>query len=86
MEGRKFVKDLKKKDICFAVIPNKPSKKTKDNIPEEIDKILTEYKEIISNNVLDGLPLMRSIDHCVDLIPRAILLNKAPHRLTPTKN
>lgn len=86
MEGRKFVKDLKKNDVCFTMIPNKPSKKIEDNVPEEIDKLLNEYSDIISNNVPDGLPPKRSIDHCMNLIPGASLLNKAPHRLTPTEN
>ena len=54
MEGINFVKDLKKNDVCFVVILNKPSKRTKDNVPEEIDKLLTEYVEIISDNVPDG--------------------------------
>ena len=41
---------------------------------------------IIFDNVLDGLPPMRCIHHCMDLIPRSSLPNKAPHRLTPKKN
>ena len=47
-------------------------------------EFLNEYKDIFSEDILDGLPPMRSISHCMNLIPRASLLNKAPYRLTPT--
>lgn len=36
--------------------------------------------------LLDGLPPIRSIRHCMDLIPDASLPNKAPYRMTPKEN
>ena len=55
-------------------------------VPEEIIKLLNEYKDIIANDLPDGLPPIRSISHCMDLISRAIFPNKSPYRLTPTEN
>ena len=57
-----------------------------ERVPEEIKKMLNEYKDIIVDDIPDGLPLVRSISHCMDLIPGASLPNKAPYRLTPAKN
>ena len=37
-------------------------------------------------DILDGLPPIRSISHCMDLIPGASFPNKAPYRLTPIEN
>ena len=34
----------------------------------------------------DGLPPLKSIIHCMDLITRASFMNKEPYRLTPTEN
>ena len=51
----------------------------------EITKFLNEYKEIIADDIPNGLPPIRSMSHCMDLIPRASLPNKAPYRLTPTE-
>ena len=45
-----------------------------------------EYKDIVADDIPNGLPLVRSISHCRDLIPRASLPNKEPHRLTPIEN
>ena len=53
---------------------------------EEIEKFLNEYKDIISNDISDGLPPVRSISHSMDLIPGAIFPNKAPYRLILTEN
>ena len=44
--------------------------------------MLNEYKDIVVDDIPDGLPLVRSMD----LIPGASSPNKAPYRLTPTKN
>jgi len=57
-----------------------------DLVPQEIVELLNEYKEIVAKDIHDGLPLIRSISHCMDLIPGASLSNKVPYRLTPIEN
>ena len=44
---------------------------------------MNEYKDIVAENKPNGLPPMRSISHCMDLILGAGLPNKAPYKLTP---
>ena len=55
-------------------------------VPKEIVELLNEYKDIIDDDIPNNLPPVRSISHCMDLIPKASFPNKAPHRLTPTEN
>ena len=57
-----------------------------DRMLEEIVELLNEYKEIVAEDIPNGLPPVRSISHCMDLIPGASLPKKAPYRLTPTEN
>ena len=57
-----------------------------DLMPKEIAKFLNEYKDIIVDDIPNGLPPIRSISHCMDLIPGDSFPNKAPYRLTPTEN
>ena len=47
---------------------------------------MNEYKDIVVEDITDGLLPVRSISHCMDLILVAKFLNKAPYRLTHTKN
>ena len=96
VSGKEFEKDMKKNPICFAIIPRRPSSSSDDRVIEanvsrvtnsddrvqiEIKRLLEEYKEIISEKIPDGLPPIRSINHCMDLIPRESFPNKAPYRL-----
>ena len=99
--GKQFEKEVKKNQVYFSIVLRGLSIGSNDRaveagnyrvttnsgsrIPEEIIELLNEYKNIVAKDIPDGLPLVRSISHCIDLIPRAIFPNKSPYRLTPTK-
>ena len=94
-DGRsnKFEKEVKKNQVFFAIIPRGPSvgsndqviaEAGNDRVLEEIIELLNEYKDIVAKNIPDGLPPVRSICHCMNLIPGASFPNKAPYRLTHT--
>ena len=94
VNGKKFENEVKKNQVCFAIVPRRPSVGSNDQVAEvgnntmttKIVELLDEYKDIITDDIPNGLPLVRSISHCMDLIPRASFSNKAPYRLIPTKN
>ena len=112
VDEKKFEKEVKKNQVCFAIVPRGPSvgsndqatKAGNDQVTTEasndrviveigrswvlakIEIVLNEYKDIVVEDILHGLPPIRSISHCMDLIPRASLPNKASYRLTPTEN
>ena len=79
---RKFLDGMKHQHMCYALIPRK-DKEGNSEIPLQVSVLLSEYWDVISNNVLEGLPLVRKISHQIDLVPRASLPNKATHRMTP---
>jgi hypothetical protein len=54
-----------------------------DDLPEEIQKLLEEFADIIVDELPRSLPPIRSISHHIDLIPGASLPNNAAYRLTP---
>ena len=55
-------------------------------VPKEIVKFINEYIDIVAEDIPDGLPPVRSISHCMDLILGASFLNQAPYILTPIEN
>ena len=52
-----------------------------ENMPVEIKSLLDEFKEIVVDDLLKGLPPMRSISRQTGLIIISRLPNKEPYRL-----
>ena len=85
VDGRKFLEGMKHERVCYALIP-RVSKEDSEKVPEEVFGMLDEFQDIVSDNVPEGLPPIRQINHQIDLIPGASLPNKAAHRMTPAEN
>ena len=75
---------MKHQRMCYALIPRK-DKEGSSEIPLEVSDLLSEFEDVISDNVLEGLPPIRKISHQIDLIPGASFPNKAAHSMTLTK-
>jgi hypothetical protein len=45
--------------------------------------VLQEFRDVFLEEVPDGLPPLRGIEHQIDLIPGASLPNRAPYRTNP---
>ena len=45
--------------------------------------LLKEFSEVVPNKIPHGLPPMRDMQHCIDLVPGSMLPNKPAYRLNP---
>ena len=70
VDGKEFLKGMKHEHMCFSIIP-KDSKYEVEEVLAEVVDMLGEFPDIVSDNVLDGLPPMRKISHQMDLVPGA---------------
>ena len=84
VDGRKFLDGIKHQRMCYALIPRK-DKEGSSEIPLEVSDLLSEFGDVISDNVPEALPPVRKINHQMDLIHGASFHNKVAHRMTPTK-
>jgi hypothetical protein len=90
MSGKELLKEVKKKEYTQFIVVKKPrillTSTRVDDLPEEIEKLLEEFADIVVEELPRSLPPIRSISHHIDLIPGASLPNKAAYRLTLQEN
>jgi hypothetical protein len=90
MSGKKLLTEVKKKeDPQFFVVRKSRIVLTStrvDDFPEEVQKLLEEFVDIVVDELPRSLPPMRSVSHHIDLIPGSSLPNKVAYRLTPQEN
>ena len=57
----------------------------KDNleVPHLLQTLFHDFQDVIADTIPAGLPPMRSIQHCIDFAPGAVILNKAAYRMNP---
>ena len=90
MSGKELLKEVKKKEYPQFIVVRKLrivlTNTRVDDLPEEIQKLLGEFVDIVVDELLCLLLPIRSISHHIDLIPRASLPKKSLYRLTPQEN
>ena len=85
LSEKELVKEMKIIGCCYALVVQK-GKEEDLTIPPEAATVLREYSDVIPEELPDGLPPKRDIQHHIDLIPGASLPNQAAYRMSPTQH
>jgi hypothetical protein len=55
-------------------------------LPAEIEQLLADYMDVVPEEVPQGLPPMRDIQHAIDFIPGAVIPNRPAYRMSPQEH
>ncbi|XP_076905920.1 uncharacterized protein LOC143561833 [Bidens hawaiensis] len=79
-----FEDKLKDAYTVFVLLGREVSEKTK--IPEAMAPLFDEFVDVFPDELPDGLPPLRDIQHHIDLEPDAQLPNKPHYRMSPNEH
>ena len=81
MTAQQLWKSCKANDIWAFAIVDKVTEKPKPEVPEPIQRLLQQYKDIFNDP--KGLPPTRAYDHAIPLQPDAVPINCRPYKYSP---
>ncbi|XP_035836015.1 uncharacterized protein LOC118485763 [Helianthus annuus] len=80
--GSKYSDETAKPPFMLALVIAE-SNPAASKPPAELQPLLTEFGDVFPGEIPAGLPLVREIQHCIDLIPGSVIPNKPAHRMNP---
>jgi hypothetical protein len=80
----RFLVEVEREDRIYALLPcgNSAVDETPE-LPPEVQRVLSEFSDLMPEDFPPVLPPMRDIQHQIDLIPRSVLPNRPAYRLSP---
>lgn len=83
---KEFIRVFEESSIAYAILAFPCVEKKIVPIPDGIKGLLEEFANVVPDELPDGLPPMREIQHCIDLVPGVILPNLPHYRMSPREH
>ncbi|XP_028071101.1 uncharacterized protein LOC114273497 [Camellia sinensis] len=81
LASKEFVEETQDFGIVLVLVPVVHTSASKEKV--EVATLLEEYSDVFPQELPPDLPLMRDIQHRIDLVPRSALPNKSAYRMSP---
>ncbi|GJT29898.1 RNA-directed DNA polymerase [Tanacetum coccineum] len=80
-----FLAEVRHAQAIFAIVV-KGDNRIMENVPPKLHDLLSEFKNIMPEQLPDGLPPLRDIQHQIDFVPGASLPNLPHYRMSPAEH
>jgi len=80
-----FLKEGKNEGIVYVIVSLGEFSSAPVGFSSEVRHILTDFSDIMPNELPDELPPLRNIRHVIDFMPESNLLNLPHYRMNPTE-
>ena len=77
-----FNKDAGESERIFSMVLTDEAPKTAIEIPATMSPLIKSFRELFPEDLLTGLPPMRDIQQCIDLVARASFSNLPHYRMS----
>ena len=85
LQRKPFEKDLCDEGYVLVLI-NSATEPSLPAIPDEFRSLLEEFQDVFPSDFPSGLPTLRDIQHRIDVVPDAVLPNRAHYRMSPREH
>ena len=79
-----FDEELKQSEVGYMLMGKEVAECS--NIPEEVVPLINEFSDVFPDELSDGLPPLRDIQHHIDLEPGVALPNRPYYRMSPREH
>ena len=84
LQRKPFEAAMRAEGIVFLLHPT--TSPSMPHLPCEFEPLLQDFSDVFPDDLPIGLPPLRDIQHRIDLVPDAVLPNRAHYRMSPSEN
>ena len=85
LQRKPFEATLREEGFVFILLATEPPT-TLPSVPSAFTALLDEFQDVFPDDLPSGLPPLRDIQHRIDLVPDAVLPNRAHYRMSPNEH
>nr|GEV65398.1 hypothetical protein CTI12_AA187700 [Tanacetum cinerariifolium] len=87
LSAMQFKKEFNKSEPCYLAVTRLETDEgsSKVEVPKVIERVLDEFKDVMSNELPKKLPPRREVDHTIELETGSKPPAKAPYRMPPSE-